>query len=451
MNRLTVVFVILAALLTLSACGQSSEEPAPDAPEVSPTQAAAQPESAELPPPAVSISKDTEEGSQEAGTPQEAEMPAGATDSAEAEAAPEMPANAAIHPWPPDRFGYGVQSHATIGDPKYTMDVIANQLQMDWIKVQFLWPLVEPSQGAEDWFHYDGVVNDANEQGLNVMFSVVSAPAWSRATGDEDGPPDDFNLYAEFVAKLAERYKGKVHAIEVWNEQNLDREWTTPAGMVPAAYVDFLSRAYLAIKAVDPDIIVISGALSPTGPGDWIQWADDFEYMQQALDAGMLDFSDCIGAHHNGYNIPPHIGFDETGSFAEVDTAIFRGPYDNPNHLWSFKTTLDGYAEMAQKFDPDAKLCVTEFGWASSEGYDEYPAGFEFAQDNTLEEQGEYIVQAFNQMRDSGDVWLAFLFNFDFGNKGGGPTDDPVPYSIVDQNGAPRPAFGAVAGMEKRP
>ena len=52
-------------------------------------------------------------------------------------------------------------------------------------------------------------------------------------------------------------------------------------------------------------------------------------------------------------------------------------------------------------------------------------------------------------MRNSGDVWLAFVFNYDFGNKGGGPTDDPVPYSIVDTNGVPRPAFGALAEMEK--
>jgi hypothetical protein len=66
-----------------------------------------------------------------------------------------------------------------------------------------------------------------------------------------------------------------------------------------------------------------------------------------------------------------------------------------------------------------------------------------------LQQQADYIVQAFRQMQQSDDVWIAFLFNFDFGNKGDGPTDDPVPYSIIDINGAPRPAFSAVAEMEK--
>ena len=73
----------------------------------------------------------------------------------------------------------------------------------------------------------------------------------------------------------------------------------------------------------------------------------------------------------------------------------------------------------------------------------------EFAYDNTLQEQADNIVQAYQQMHASGDYWLTFLFNYDFGNKGAGELDDPTPYSIVDTNGVPRPAFNAIAAMEK--
>lgn len=356
-------------------------------------------------------------------------------------------------PWPANRFGYGVQIHgnATVGDPIQTMDVVANQLGLDWVKVQIQWWLVKPTPDADQWFFYDGVVNEAHESGLRLMLSVVGAPEWTRAAGGENGPPDDYNEYALFLTELLTRYDGKVDAIEVWNEQNLDREWTTANGVNPEDYVRFLEVAYNAIKAHNPNIIVISGALSPTGGGDWISWIDDFQWLDRALPAGMLNYADCVGVHHNGYNIGPDVAYDQAGATAEAATAIFRGPFDNPHHSWSFKTTLDVYAEKVQAFNPDMKLCVTEFGWASSEGYDAYPRGFEFAQDNTLQEQADFIVQAFRQMHASGDVWLAFLFNFDFGNKGGGPTDDPVPYSIIDTNGVPRPAFGAVAGMEKLP
>jgi polysaccharide biosynthesis protein PslG len=365
-------------------------------------------------------------------------------------------ASGPISPWPETAFGYGVQSHAVVGDPRFAMDVIRNQLGMDWVKIQLEWPLVHPEPDVYQWFFYDGPVAEANNYGLRLMLSVVGAPHWTRATDDEHGPPDDYNEYARFLNELLERYPGQIHAIEVWNEQNLDREWKTAAGIVPEDYVRFLALAYETIKAHDPNIIVISGALSPTGDGDWVRWANDFDYLDRALSAGMLDYTDCVGAHHNGYNLPPDIRVEDANTHAKARTAVYRGPFDNQftgnrvNHLWTFKSTLDGYIERVRAYDPNMKLCVTEFGWASSEGYGTIPQGFEFAQDNSLQEQAEYIVQAFDIMSSSNDFWLAFLFNYDFGNKGGGPTDDTVPYSIIDTNGAPRPAFHAVSQMEKK-
>ncbi|WP_420628898.1 hypothetical protein [Candidatus Leptofilum sp.] len=438
MKQMRWLFFATAVLFLIVACGGGETEPETAAPDTSadtvpnpPTpEPAATPTLA--PPPVVVV----EEGS-------------GADDPAPTPA--EVVEEVKIRPWPTDKFGYGVQVHgnATVGDPISTMDTVEGQLGLDWVKMQIQWWLIHPSPNAGQWFFYDGVIDEAANHNLNLMVSVVGSPEWTRAAGNHIGPPDDYNEYANFLTELINRHPGKIDAIEVWNEQNLDREWQTTNGISPEDYVRFLEVAYNAIKAADPNIIVISGALSPTGTGDWVRWADDFEYLDRALAAGMLNFTDCVGAHHNGYNIAPDVAFDQAGSTAEAATAVFRGPFDNPHHSWSFKTTLDTYAQKIQAIDPNMKLCVTEFGWASSEGYDVVPEGFAFAQDNTLEEQAAYVVQAFQQMHASGNVWLAFLFNYDFGNKGSGPQDDPVPYSIVDINGAPRPAFSAVADMEK--
>ena len=100
----------------------------------------------------------------------------------------------------------------------------------------------------------------------------------------------------------------------------------------------------------------------------------------------------------------------------------------------------------------DTPLCVTEFGWASSEGYDGTPPGFEFALDNTLEEQAQWDVEAFQLMRKWGIVHLAFLWNLDYSYKGGiGALDPNTPYSILDLKGAARPAYGAIGEMPKVP
>ena len=454
---LTHTFSLVGILLLCGAiigCAPATSEPEPVAVEAEPREVVAEPlpdptepAEAEISAPATPTAQPTlpapsvaEEGGEEAGS-----------DNAQAAAPDAAPARNCDRPWPNESFGYGIQSHAvaSAGDPAKAMDDVANKLGMQWVKVQFEWWLVQPGEVDRQWFFYDGAVEQANAQGLCLMLSIVGSPDYLRAANNHVGPPDDYNEFAKFLDELLNRYPGQIHAIEVWNEMNLDREWQTANGVNPEDYTRFLQISYDKIKSIDPNIIVISGALSPTGGGDGIAWLDDFQWMDRAIAAGMLNYTDCVGAHHNGYNIPPNIPFDQTNTFAEASTAVFRGPFDNPHHSWSFKTTLDTYASKIQAVNPNLKLCVTEFGWATVEGYDTYPPGFEFAQDNTLQEQSDWIIQAFQQMRDSGDVWIAFVFNFDFGNKGGGPTDDTVPYSILDTNGAPRPAFDALAAMDK--
>jgi hypothetical protein len=356
-------------------------------------------------------------------------------------------------PW---EFGYGIAAHG-ISMADYTMGQIDDHLGLGWVKQQVRWDHFSGEPGQMDWSGYDVMVAAANERDLKVMLSVVGSPKWARTYFDDNpeaAPPDDMNLFVEFIGEMVDRYKGRIHAIEVWNEQNLDREWDTPEGVDPEAYVEMLRLSYQAIKSRDPNIIVISGALSPTAgrqvdPNNpnRVIWMDDFDYLDRMIDLNALSYCDCVGAHHNGINMPPDVEWDEGYN---DPTATFRGPFDNPHHSWSFKSTLWGYHERIQRAKRNTPLCVTEFGWATSEGFDGTPPGFEFANDNTLEEQAEWDVQAFQLMREWGFVHLAFLWNLDYSYKGGiGATDPNAPYSILDLQGAARPAFDAIGEMPK--
>ncbi len=352
----------------------------------------------------------------------------------------------------PEVFGYGIAADSLILTD-YTVTQVRN-LGLGWIKQQVRWGDFSNAPGRMDWSGYDAVVDVANRSGLRVMLSVVSAPDWSRSYFDsnpEVAPPDDMALFAEFLGQLVDRYRGRIHAIEVWNEQNLDREWDTAEGIDPTRYVEMLRLAYQTIKSRDPNILVISGALSPVGgtatdPNNpnRIIYMNDRDYFQQMINLGFLDYCDCIGVHHNGYNIPPDVRWNDP---YQDNTAVFRGFWDNPDISWSFRSTLEWYNQAAGGARP---LCATEFGWASSEGLGGYPPGLEFAQDNTLQEQAEFDVRAFQLMRQWGFVRLAFLWNLDYANKGPhDPSNPNAPYSIVDFNGVARPAFAAIGAMEK--
>ena len=353
------------------------------------------------------------------------------------------------HP-PPTAFGYGIQSNWPVGDIGLFNTIMSDKLKMSWTKAQVRWKDFEPQQGQYDlnkWQLLDAFTADANMKGLNIVYGVLSTPNWARSVTEREGPPDDYNVGAAFFEKVLARYKGCVQAVEVWNEMNIDREWTVPSKQINAAdYISLLNVVVPKIREIDPGITVVMGALSPTGfeaPG---QSVDDFTYMDQFVAAGGPALVDCIGVHLNGYNLPPQYEWDAKYN---DPTATFRGPFPDgtPHHSWSFKSTLYGYYNRTKK-----PQCVTEFGWASAENMGGEPiAGFEFAKDNTEKEQAEWIVQGFQIMKDSGFTNWGIVFNLDYVQKDGLPfNEDPnAPYSVTRANGAPRPAFDALADMKK--
>ncbi len=343
------------------------------------------------------------------------------------------------------RFELGTQVQVSYDLMADWVNVTADQLGVHWAKMQVRWENLEPEDDAFDWYETDLFIPAMADKGVHVLVSVVTAPGWAREQGvdtSQHGPPADTAEYSEFVTELLRRYPGQIHAVEVWNEQNLDREWTSTGGLSAANYVALLAAAYEAVKAVDPGVLVVSGALSPTGLSDGVRAWDDFVYLDQMIAAGMLNYADCIGVHHNGINVSPDYTWD---AVPNDPSAQFRGPFDNPHHSWSFRSTLETYASKVQVAGGEQKLCVTEFGWPSAEDLTGVPLGLEFSYDNTLQEQRDFTIKALDFMRDSGDVRLAFLWNLNYGPQAGWSADNEnVPYSIIGPDFAFRPVFDAV-------
>lgn len=348
------------------------------------------------------------------------------------------------------RFGYGVVVNA-LDRPGEVLDR-AQQLGVGWVRQPVRWADVEPEPGEQNWETLDAFFAEAAAHNLRVIVTVTAAPNWARSVtaGDRDGPPDNPAAYTAFISQLVQRYPGAIHAVEIWNEMNRERAWYAPGGLSASSYMELLIPAARAIRAADPGIIVVSGGLNPTGIDDGILAIDDFRYLRDLIDAGLLDYVDCVGAHHQGYNLPPTVPYD---ALEPDPLARFRQPYDNPHHSWSFYSTLRGYHDMIVAAGRDTPLCVTEFGWAAQGELPRAESMPAFVIDNTPEEQAAYAVQAFEQMREWEFVWFAALANLDLSLEETPAAEDDLRayYGLLLPGGDPRPVFEAVREMPKEP
>ena len=340
---------------------------------------------------------------------------------------------------PPPTFAYGIQVDPS-GDPREIIGHL-NTLGMKWVKFQLSWKETEPQQGIYNWDEWDRLILTYRQAGFNILLSVVKAPDWARPANtdlSQEGPPAKPGDYARFVGEMAQRYRGGVQAIEVWNEQNLAREGGG-SPMPPANYIALLTAAHRAIKAADPNIIVVSGAPTPAGdvPGAAI---DDINYLSAMYAAGLKNVSDAIGVHPSGYNCPA------TGDWQSVTdpSAGFRGPFDNRHHSWCFRGTMEGYRNvMVANGDTNKLLWPTEFGWAVSSTPQ---INYEYAADNTRAEQAQWIPEAFQQAKQWGWAGPMFLWNMNYGITR--PGSEQAAFSILTPEG-PTPAYQALAGIAK--
>jgi hypothetical protein len=312
----------------------------------------------------------------------------------------------------------------------------------NWAKQQVEWKVIEPGKGDYQWGELDRISNGLLGAGINPMFSVVKAPKFARPPGTDfgvEGPPQNPQDYADMIGAMAARFKGKVKAYEIWNEQNLHYEWGNEQ-IDPGRYMQLLKLAYAAVKAQDPGAVVISGALTPTGaPAPWAM--DDLAYMEAMYQNGLKDVCDAVGAHPSGYNVPP----DADWQTWEKPGLRFTGPVTNRHHSWSFKATMEGYRNIMVNYGDGGKtIWPTEFGWASTASP---VANYEYAGDNTLEQQAEYTVKAYQMGKAWGWVGVMFLWNLNF--KVVAPGTELAQWGIVNEGWGPLPVYNALAAMPK--
>jgi spore germination protein YaaH len=281
---------------------------------------------------------------------------------------------------------------------------------MTWMKVQLRYSLGMGADSAAT------AINDAHSNGFKILLGIPGVPSELAAGG-----ADYLQQYAQFLASVAARGPD---AIEVWNEQNLDREW--PHGQISAAsYTEMLRQAYQAIKSANGNVLVISGAPAPTGAENAYPGAveNDDRFVREMVAAGALQYMDCLGAHYNEGITPP--------------SQTSGDPRDNyyTRYFWGMVNT---YWNITGGQKP---LCFTELGYLTPEGYPPLPGSFGWAQNVTLAQQAAWLAQAVALASQSGKVRLIIVWNVDFSAYGSDPQGG---YAMIRPGGG-CPACDALA------
>jgi hypothetical protein len=354
---------------------------------------------------------------------------------------PTPPPTPAFASWPraplasPD---YGVQAFLYWRYESADRDIkLIQDMGFTWVKQAIAWRDIEGiEKGAYDWGRADRLGKAVRRAQLNLMVRIDHQPFWSQAPGTEpleNAPPENLQDYGDFCHAMAEHYKGKIRAYQVWNEPNLAREWGNQLPN-PAQYVELLKVCYLGIKTADPAALVISAGMAPTGSGLPEALPDD-EFVEKMYRAGAAPYFDLLGVHAAGYQEPPETSPDEAAK-----------KY-NGNRFFCFRHVEDLRKTMERYGDADKQVAVLEFGWTTdlvNPAYSWYAV--------TEQQQADYMVRAYQYAQAHWSPWIGPMIALSIANPFYTPEDEQYWWAITYPDYPEtrvRPAYEALRAMSK--
>lgn len=193
---------------------------------------------------------------------------------------------------------------------------------------------------------YDAGLQALNAAGVKPLYVLVETPQWANGTSDFYVPPTNAADFGAFAGRFAAHNKalgGQVLGYEIWNEADAGDFWHTAPD--PVKYTAMLKASYTAIKAADPNAVVVTG---PT-TGNNAAW------MRQLYGAGAGGFFDAVAVHTDTACLvrPPDEYYrDESGDIGQFSFLGYRVVHK----------------VMTENGDGDKPIFMSELGWSSTNG-----------------------------------------------------------------------------------
>jgi polysaccharide biosynthesis protein PslG len=333
------------------------------------------------------------------------------------------------------QFGYSVHIEGLSDAPTYLQLAVGSNATT--VRDDFAWPSIEPTRGTYVWTNPDKIMTQATEAGLSVLGIADYSPSWDSVTSGanytEHSAPTSAADYAAFTAQLAMRY-GKngtfwkanpnltyhpLAGIELWNEPNLSSFTSNGNNEGGAGYAALVKAAYPAIKAVDPTITVVAGALAPYGPyGQTSASAiNPITFLQQMYAAGAGGYFDALSMHP--YNFAQ--GLTATEMLSDESWSGWSQMVDTNPSLRSV---------MIANGDSNKKIWITEMGAPT------YSGGVSQTEQANLATQVVALWKSYS--------WAGNFYWYDLRDDCTDSTNDQCNFGVVEANDTPKPAYAAL-------
>jgi hypothetical protein len=189
-------------------------------------------------------------------------------------------------PIPADYFGMHLNCRGCYGDTWPGIGFGAWRLWDAGVR----WRDLEPAKGRWRFAMMDYLVGSAGKHGVSVIYTLGVAPESAVADrrngtygAGSASPPRSLDDWRAYVRKVAERYKGRIHAYEVWNEPDYGKFWNG----TPARLAELTRVAAEEIRRADPAAKIISPGITVNG----LNWLDKY------FAAGAGEHIDVVGGH----------------------------------------------------------------------------------------------------------------------------------------------------------
>lgn len=123
---------------------------------------------------------------------------------------------------------YGACASHLIWDDAATQErelAAMEEAGIKWLRFGFAWCDMEPTRGNWNFELVDRAVEKARAHGIQILGILGGTPGFANGNMPFNYPPTDIPAWQNYITTVTTRYRGKVSAWEIWNEENIHGFW----------------------------------------------------------------------------------------------------------------------------------------------------------------------------------------------------------------------------------